>query len=285
VNRGGSESDLKRRNKNSAHGTVASTPRKPPEEAAHDLFLLEDRNSVKKVRLTKGECLGVYQGSGPGGELLCASRSPIALYRKLKRLKGIRWPVSTRRARSKKELLRPLPSKRGRFEWLMDRAFEAVAAARTRLDPNYILHPKEPKAKEAAIRQAQTFLRDVANEARAKGRSRGDKATPAENRRILDVLRQLAQGATLKAIAIDKCGTGNFEKAQRSLSVRLDRFSARVVRPIREIYGQVPAGFITASLYSDAILRYFFRDWPGVSFPYDLIALREALRRHRPNRS
>ena len=169
-----------------------------------------------------------------------------------------------------------------RFEWLRLSAFEAIAEARKRLDPDYIWLPEEPSAKEAAMDQAKEFLHELRKEARAKGKRRGDKATADENRKALDTLSKLCLGKSLKNIAIEETAkpdgtTGNYAKREKLLRMRVKRMSRRVCEAVRKTYGCVPNGLLTQSALSDAYLAHPFRKWPGVQMPRDLHAIRKAL--------
>jgi hypothetical protein len=179
------------------------------------------------------------------------------------------------------------PSAVDQFEWLRLSAFEAIAEARKRLDPDYIWLPEEPNAKEAAMEQAKDFLHELRKVARAKGQRRGDTATEAGNRRALDTLSKLCLGKSLRNIAIEETakpdGTaGNYAKREKLLSMRVKRMSKRVCEAVRSTYGSVPKGLLTQSALSDAYLAHPFRKWPGVQMPRDLRAIREALKLNHP---
>jgi hypothetical protein len=107
------------------------------------MFLIQNFDILKKVRILKGEWLGIYQGihlglsqGRPTQELLCASRSLDVLYRKLKKM-GVIFPILARRAQSKKILPREIkPAEPDHFTKSCRSAYEAVAYARQLLDPD-----------------------------------------------------------------------------------------------------------------------------------------------------
>lgn len=190
-----------------------------------------------------------------------------------------------RRAESKKALPQSVyPDKPDHFDQLRYRAFQAIAEARKRLDPNYLLHPQDSESKEAAIKQARDFLRDLANEARATRKPRGDSATAKENTKMLAVLWRLNRSDTLKQIVIDQAGEEGYEGRMRSLSVRIKRFSRRVCDALTARYGYLPAELLQESPASDAHIADTFRRWPGVHLPDHISALREALKRGSPRK-
>ncbi|MBZ5538235.1 MAG: hypothetical protein LAO31_19960 [Acidobacteriia bacterium] len=237
----------------------------------HAAFYLKNRISIKKVTVSRGEWLGVYQETNEGGKLLCTSQSPVALYHRLGRVAGICWPVLVRRAQSKEELPRSFQSKTDYFEWLTHKAFEAIAEARKRRSPDYPMHPKEQKAKEAAIKQAEDFLTDLANEARNKGSEPGDKPTREEIRKMLDIFDKLASGDTIKSVAIDEAGLNNCERKARALSVQLLRFATRVKEAVHRTCGPRSVNYLE--------LFHALRDWPGLEKRRDGRALMEVAKR------
>jgi len=116
-----------------------------------DMLCLAALSTLKKVQTIKGYWLGAYQGipsglsqGGPILELLCASRSPSVLSRKLKEL-GAQFPIFVRRAPSKDKLpIRIEPVQPDRFAQLRRSAYEAVGQARRTLDPDSFLLPFVP---------------------------------------------------------------------------------------------------------------------------------------------
>jgi hypothetical protein len=114
-------------------------------------FCLKDLNVLKQVRTRKREWLGVYEGmsltffQGTGSQdLLCASRSPSVLYRRLRKMSAT-FPLIVRRAPSKVGLPRKIePAKPDRFAQLRRSAFEAVGEARRMLDPDSFSLPFVP---------------------------------------------------------------------------------------------------------------------------------------------
>jgi hypothetical protein len=245
-----------------------------PEDAC---FLLNDTAALGTMGTRKGEWLGVYQD--PGGKLLCHSRSLKVLCRKLRQCGGVTWPVFVRRAKSKEELLHPASPPYNHFLWLQQRAFEAVALARQRANPNYILHPTDPEEKQAGIEQAGDFLRDLGNKARCKGSKRGDRTTKDEVRRMLRVFDALAKtngNEPLKSIADAESGAPTFEGRARSLSTQVGRFARRVAKSVNDTYGP---GMMSLSY---AQLFHAVRGLPGLDRKQDRRALIEAARRGLP---
>ncbi len=114
-------------------------------------FLLKDLETLRKVRLLEGDWLGVYEGihlglsqANQSQELLCASRSPVSLYRKLRKMAPV-LPVMVRRTQLKAHLQQRIePAKPDRFDKLCRSAYEAVADARQLLDPDSPYLPSVP---------------------------------------------------------------------------------------------------------------------------------------------
>lgn len=252
-------------------------------------FLLASPEPLKNLTLTEGEWLGIYQGPMPGGELLYASRSPLALYHKLKQnaktgALAICWPVSARRAASKRELLKPLITEpQDHFQKLRRCAFEAIAEARKRINNTRGFYS------EAEIKGAGDFLRDLSNEARNSGKPKGDRPQAQENRKMLQAFYLASQGRRPKEIAIEMNGSKNYESKMRSLSVQMERFSRRVGKAYCSRYKRVPKSI----LQPDAPERCWgtlsglfgsIEGWPGVksNCREHGYALCEALRRYKP---
>jgi hypothetical protein len=145
---------------------------------------------LAKVTVDAGEWLGIYQWRRGGGkELVCAGRSPRALYKRAKGLHFSGWSISVRRAESRRALPQSVdPDRPDRFFQLQRLAFEAIAEARKRVDPNYWSHPRDHEAKTVAIEQARYFLDELAKEARRTGKGGGRKPDHAHNRRMIAVL-------------------------------------------------------------------------------------------------
>jgi hypothetical protein len=117
-----------------------------------DSFFLWELLTLKKLQISKGDWLGVYQSmpltpfSQWAGyqELLCASRSPAVLYRKLK-VAALTFPVIVRRTSSRNDLPKQIESaKPDRFRQLSRSAYEAVAEARNMLKPSSLRLPMNP---------------------------------------------------------------------------------------------------------------------------------------------
>lgn len=115
---------------------------------ADDLFMLRNLDDFKHVRNPAGEWLGVYGGFSlgfaqglPVHEVLCTSRSPVVLYRNLKRM-AVAFPVLVRRAASKSDLPRqPQPSAPDPRAQQRRKAFEALYTHRRLMNPNGAGHP------------------------------------------------------------------------------------------------------------------------------------------------
>src|ERR1700723_947326 len=128
-----------------AAGDAADPSTRWPDD---DLFMLRNLDDFKHVRNPEGEWLGVYGGFSLGfaqGEplhdLLYVSRSPVVLYRNLKRM-AVAFPVLVRRAASKSDLPRQLqPSAPDPRAQQRRKAFEALYAHRRLLNPNGAGHP------------------------------------------------------------------------------------------------------------------------------------------------
>lgn len=130
------------------------------------------------------------------------------------------------------------------------------------------------------MRQAADFLHDLANEARSKGESAGDRSTGIETRKALSVLTELASGTPLKAIAQVAVG-GQVDDVQtmkeyKRLERLVARFSERVAKAVHRQYGPM----IRTLDYSH--LSYALRDWQWIDRVRDKPALLEAARRGLP---
>lgn len=254
---------------------------------SEDVFTLSDLATLAKVRNTRGEWIGVYQG--PDGPLVGAGRSPRALARRLKRA-SLGWPVFVRRARSRGELpVRIEADKPDHFISLMQGAYRAIAEARKIVHNSMGFHP------EAEVKRARDFLRDLGNECRNKGEPRGDSPTAAENQRMLRLFLLCSTGnKTLKEIAFEMEPTKRPDSLARSLPVQMKRFSRRVHAAVSSHYGedengQVPAGFLQHEKAWGRLSSIFgsIERWPGVkSNCYEHgYALCEALRRYKPTKA
>jgi hypothetical protein len=181
--------------------------------------------------------------------------------------------------------------KRPKFDHFLELriyAYHAIAAAWNRIDSEKGRYTPEE------VEIAKDFLRELGNRARSTGKPRGDKPQASENRRMLDAFWWLSQGGTVKDIAIDAKGPDRYVEEMHSLSVRLKRFSQRVRRVVRRLYGcdekgQVPAGFLEHEKSCMRLASLFgsVRQWPGID-PHSRehgYALCEALRRYDPARS
>jgi len=126
------------------------------------------------------------------------------------------------------------------------------------------------------MRQAAEFLRDLGNEAKRKGSQAGDRPTEKETRRAIEIFRALANGQSLKDIAVAEAGE-NYEPRVRSLSVTAARFEKRIAKAVHHRFGpKVPS---LNYLY----LLHALEDWPEVDRRKDRDALLEAARRGLPN--
>src|SRR5208282_4548260 len=127
---------------------------------------------------------------------------------------------------------------------------------------------------------------NLGNSCRSEGKPRGDTARADENRRMLAVFLRLAQGSTLKQVAIDIVGGKHFEKQQRSLSVLTKRFSRRVYSAVCSRYGGVSKNFLQHDIAARYLSSLFgsIEKWPGVrsNSRDDGYALCEALRHYKP---
>ena len=216
-------------------------------------FCVHNAAALAKIRIPAGCWLGVYAYDSGQPRLVCTGKSPANISRRVAKLQ-LAWPLWV--VRAKKRVKLPTALGRGEenhYRRLRTHAFQAIAIARNRDD--------------------KAFLRELIKAARATGKGAGDKATAEENRRMVDVLKRLSAGATVKQIAIDQRGAGGFEKRERSLSVLLDRFCKRVVQALRQTFGPHSTGWKVAHL------RYALRDWPGISFPDDACTLLYAAKR------
>lgn len=256
-------------------------------------FLLASPEPLKTLTLNEAEWLGIYQGPTPGGELLYASRSPLALYRKLKRKRkhavpAICWPVSARRAASNEELSKPLITEpQDDFQKLRRCAYEAIAEARKRVRNDIGLYS------EAEVKTAQDFLRDLGKEARNSGKPKGDRPQAHENAKMLQAFYLASKGKSLKEIAIEMNGSKNYESKMRSLSVQMKRFSQRVARTYcsRHRCNKVPESIFQNGAHEKCwgTLSSVFGSierWPGVrsNCLEHGYALCEALRRYKPDK-
>lgn len=195
---------------------------------------------------------------------------------------------SPRRAKSRAALPRKTEfTGHDRFLWLRQRAFESIAEARKRIRNG-------PESKSgldlytaAEVATARDFLRDLSNEARNSGKSRGGSPTEAENQKMLRVFFLLSTGKSLKS----RAPTGRDpERFARSLSVQKKRFSERVRAEFCFRFGldeksQVPAGFLQHKMAWRPLLGCFgnIARWPGVDSNccQHGYALCEALRRSK----
>lgn len=214
--------------------TGTGTPSKqwrPPD----GIFLLENSEVVKNMRLNRGEWLGIWIASKTGQESFYASRSPQALYHTLKG-NDIRWPVSARLGKSRNELS-SLTARRDHLRNGRVQAHNSLARARNIANNQHGIYTS------MEVKKAIDYLRDLSNEARNKGKRRGDTATASEHQQMLGVFWDLSQGKTLKQIVIDGGGSENYENRIRSFSVRMSRFSKRVTEVVSAEYGngdQIP---------------------------------------------
>jgi hypothetical protein len=250
-------------------------------------FLLLNPEPLKSARLNKGEWLGIYQGPGPGGELLYTSRSPLSLYRKLKCRKkriAVCWPVSARRAPSRGELsVRIGADKPDHFMVQRQQAYAAVGRAWNIVRNSIELYS------EADVKRARDFLRELGKACRSEGKSRGDKTQAIENQKMLRVFWLLLQGKSLKEIAIEEKGSERYEREMRSLFVQTKRFERRVNAVICRRCGKVPVSIRQKDAH-EKCWGYFsslfgsIEKWPGVksNCREHGYALCEALRRHTP---
>jgi hypothetical protein len=130
------------------------------------------------------------------------------------------------------------------------------------------------------MRRAADFLHTLANAARRKGGQVGDRATGKETREVVTVLKRLAQGEPLKAIAqvaIDgQVDDAKSLKKYKSLDRMVSRFSKRVAKAVYDQYGPE----IDWLDYNH--LSYVLNDWPWIDSYRDRPALMEAARRGLP---
>jgi hypothetical protein len=223
-----------------------------------DVFALSDLATLAKVRNDRGEWIGIYQG--PSGPLVDASRSPRVLARRLKHA-GLSWPVHARRAPSKGELpVNIEPDKPDHFMVQMQQAYAAVGRAW------HVVRNSIGVYSEVEVKRARDFLHGLGNACRSEGKSRGDKAHADENQEMLKVFAELAEGKTLKQIAIDLAGSDNYEKKLRSLSVLTKRFSRKVYTEICSQYGRVSEGLLLRDKSWGYLSSFFgsIKKWPGV---------------------
>lgn len=132
---------------NSAVDPNGASTRWPDE----DFFMLENPEDFKKLRNPEREWIGVYRGMSPGvfqgepiHELLCASRSPSVLFRRLKPMSAS-FPVFVRRASDRSLLPQQLTSAPPEpLAQLRRKAYDALFTHRHLLDPTDAGHPMVP---------------------------------------------------------------------------------------------------------------------------------------------
>ena len=100
----------------------------------------------------------------------------------------VHYFTTTSIAWRKVELQSPVLTKTDYFASLRSNAYQAIAEARNRIRNDYGFYTEEE------AKSASDFLRDLSNEARSKGKQRGDKPRAEENRKMLHVFFQLSQG-------------------------------------------------------------------------------------------
>lgn len=175
------------------------------------------------------------------------------------------------------------------FLRLQQGAFQAIGEARKRRDNKIGFYTAEQ------VRVATEFLDTLCKKAQSTG-PRGDKPQAKENQTMLSAFFWLSQGKNLKSIAIeleapDAGATKNQQHSiapQRSLVVRMKRFSHRVYEAVRshsgcDKKGQIPASFLQHDKSHRWLSSYFgiILQWPGIihDCPEHGYALCEALRR------
>jgi hypothetical protein len=185
--------------------------------------------------------------------------------------------AATRSSPSKFQVLPAHPNHY--FADLRHTAFVAIAEARKRCNPG----PRSLFTEEDC-REAKSFLRNIANEARNEGKRRGDSPSAEENRFMLNVLDRLAGGADLKSCVAEGL-SDTFENRHRSLSTRVNRFCKRVFQAVvairrTEELSKNREGTIAVQLLTPGFFRYALkeRNSSGVNFSTDCRALRHAVR-------
>lgn len=150
----------------------------------------------------------------------------------------------------------------------------------------------ELKQRDAEL--AKHYLGDIAKIAKDRnalvrilGRPDDGKTT----RKMLDVLGALGTGEPLFNIAVElakepSTGTvpeGSAEKKQRVLLTELKRFCSDVDCALRKHFFRLDGktyAFCTPQRITDGMIMNTFKSWPGVEFPRDIPAFREAVERN-----
>ena len=219
-----------------------NVPAIPQREIPATSFIARDLQELSKVPVKPGEWLGVYRCPPLGvlsqiepiQEMLCTSRSPKALCRKLRKLKNIAviWPVMVLRATSRAALQKEIkPGNPDRFMVQMQRANAAVGTAWKIVRNSMRLYS------EVERKRARDFLCNLGNACRSEGKPRGDRATGRETRRAIEIFRVLANGKTPKDIAVDEGAGEHYQKRSRSISITAARFAKRIAKAVRGKYG------------------------------------------------
>jgi len=129
---------------------------------------------------------------------------------------------------------------------------------------------------EAKTRGDEDFLARLRNETRRSGRKLGDKATPEENRRMIEVLRKLSPLCNLSPPPIKSLvpdGVLDPTKASRAIHTQIRRFCLRAYQTWKDLDCPPP------KWWKDRRIKKEFQESCGFEFPQDIVPAREAIKR------